>query len=124
MTALSDEFRAAASEIIALFGSDHYKIRRVTPTYPDLDNPTTPVMETQVFPCRAALISFTEEQIKMNPVLREDKQAIIEWNENLPKRLLPGDEFLDNDMVYKIVPPEDVYSVNGVTIAWRALVRG
>lgn len=124
MTALSNEFRAAASEIIEYFGSDHYIIRRVTNEHPDPDRPTYVTQKTEEFPCRAALISYTEEQIKMNPVLREDKQAVIEWNENLPKRLLPGDEFIDGDMIYKIVPPEDVYTVNGVTVAWRALVRG
>lgn len=122
MTALSDEFRAAALEVIGIFGKE-YIIRRQTPTYPDPDKPTQVVMETQDFPCKAALVSFTEEQIKMLQVLREDMQAIIAWNESLPPKLVPGDLFIDGDNVYKIVPPEDVYSVNGITVAWRALVR-
>lgn len=122
MSALSDEFRAVAVEIIDIFGKE-YVIRRPTPTYPDPDKPTHVVTEFQDFPCKAALVSFTEEQIKMLQVLREDMQAIIAWNENLPPKLVPGDLFVDGESIFKIVPPEDVYSVNGVIVAWRALVR-
>lgn len=122
MTALSDEFQAVAAEIVDLFGKD-YVIRRPTPTYPDPDKPTMVVMENVDYPCKAALVSFTEEQIKMLQVLREDMQAIIAWNENLPPKLVPGDLFIDGESIFKIVPPEEVYSVNGVIVAWRAIVR-
>lgn len=122
MTALSDEFRAVAVEIVDLFGKE-YTIRRPTPTYPNPDSPTSVVMENVDFPCKAALVAFTEEQIKILQVLREDMQAIIAWNENLPDKLVPGDLFIDGDSVFKIVPPEEVYSVNGQIVAWRALVR-
>lgn len=122
MTALSDEFQKAALEVIELFGKD-YVIRRTTPTYPDPDRPTHVVMESTDYPCKAALTSFTEEQIKMLQVLREDMQAIIAWNSGLPEKLVPGDLFIDGDSIFKFVPPEEVYSVNGVIVAWRAIVR-
>lgn len=122
MTALSDEFQQVATEIVDLFGKD-YVIRRPTPTYPDPDKPTMVVMENVDYSCKAALVSFTEEQIKMLQVLREDMQAIIAWNENLPPKLVPGDLFIDGESIFKIVPPEEVYSVNGVIVAWRAIVR-
>lgn len=122
MSALSDEFRAVAFEVIELFGKE-YIIRRQTTTNPDPDRPTYVETQTVDYPCKAALVSFTEEQIKMLQVLREDMQAIIAWNENLPDKLVPGDLFVDGDHIFKIVPPEDVYSVNGITVAWRALVR-
>lgn len=122
MTVLSDEFQAVATEIVDLFGKE-YIIRRPTPTHPDPERPTYVEMENVDYPCKAALVSFTEEQIKMLQVLREDMQAIIAWNSSLPDKLVPGDLFIDGESVFKIVPPEDVYSVNGVIVAWRALVR-
>lgn len=124
MTALSDEFRAAAAELIDLFGRDGCIIRRQEKVFPDPERPTMVEFKNTDYPCKAALIAWTEEQIKMNPALREDQQVIIEWNPQLPDRLLPGDQFIDGKMMYKIVPPEDVYSVNGVIVIWRILVRG
>lgn len=122
MTALSDEFQSVAREIVDIFGKE-YLIRRQVPTNPDPERPTYVEMEVTEYPCRAALVSFTEEQIKMLQVLREDMQAIIAWNSGLPEKLIPGDLFVDGDSIFKIVPPEEVYSVNGVIVAWRALVR-
>jgi hypothetical protein len=119
---LSEEFRQMAYEIIDLFGKE-YIIRRPTPTTPDPDRPTYVVMTTQDFPCLAALTAFTEEQIKMLQVLREDMQAIVAWSDQLPEKIVPGDLLVDGTKEYTIVPPESVYTVNGETVAWQMIVR-
>ena len=119
---LSDEFRDVALELIDLFGKA-YVIRRRTQVTPDPARPTYVEMVTQDFPCKAALTSWTEDQVKYLQVLREDLQAIIAWNDQLPEQLFPGDLFVDGTREYTIIPPESVISVNGQTVAWQVLVR-
>lgn len=121
-TALSKEFRTMAYDLIVLFGKD-YVIRRNTPSTPDPDKPTSVVLTATDFPCKAALTSFTKEQIKLLQVLQEDMQAFVAWNEFLPEKIVPGDILVDGTMEYHIVPPETALSVNGETVAWQLIVR-
>lgn len=121
-TSLSEEFRTMALELVTLFGKE-YTIRRRTVVTPDPQRPTKTETTVEDFPCMAALTSWTDEQIKFQQVLREDLQAIVAWNEGLPSKLIPGDQFVDGENVYTIIPPETVLSVNGITVAWQLLVR-
>lgn len=111
-----------AVEIIGTFGKK-YKIVRRTPTTPDASRPTSVVMETQEWDIDAVLTGFTEEQIKFLNVLRDDMQAIIAWNPNLPEDLHPGDLFMDGTREYTIVPPQTNITVSGNVVAWQVLVR-
>ena len=119
---LSSEFREMALEIVDVFGKEYHIVRR-TPTTPDPSKPTTVVMETEQWTVKAALVAFTEEQIKFLNVTREDMQAIVVWNPSLPQDLRPGDLFMEGDREYTIVPPETVITVNGEIVAWQLLVR-
>ena len=119
---LSDEFREAALEVIDLFGAEYQIVRR-TPFIPDPSKPTRVEMKTETWDIKAALVGFTEEQIKFLNVTRQDMQAIIAWNPNLPQDLRPGDLLMDGTREYTIVPPETVLSVNGETVAWQVLAR-
>ena len=121
-TALSKEFRETALELVTEFGKE-YKLVRRTPTTPDPSKPTMVVMEKQEWPVMAALVALTEDQIKFLPVSREDMQAIVAWNDTLPDRVLPGDLIVDGDREYTIVPPENIYTVNGITVAAQLFVR-
>lgn len=121
-TALSEEFREAALEIVTEFGKE-YKLVRRTPTTPDPSKPTSVVMETQEWSIMAALVALTEDQIKYLPVTREDMQAVVAWNDSLPEKILPGDLLMDGDQEYTIIPPENVYPVNGITVAAQLFVR-
>lgn len=121
-TALSDEFREMALEVVDLFGKD-YKLVRRTPSTPDPQHPTKPVFKLEEWVMKAALVALTEEQIKFMPVTREDMQAIVAWNDSLPKKILPGDLIVDGTDEYTIIPPENVYTVNGVIVAAQLFVR-
>ena len=119
---LSDEFREAALEVVDLFGAEYQIVRR-TPTTPDPSKPTRVVMTEERWHVKAALVGFTEEQIKFLNVLREDMQAIIAWNADLPKDIRPGDLLFDGTREYTLVPPETTMVVSGEVVAWQVLAR-
>lgn len=121
-TALSEEFRETALEIVTEFGKEYTLVRR-TPIVPDPSRPTLVEMQTQEWSIMAALVALTEEQIKLLPVSREDMQAVVAWNDTLPDKILPGDLIMDGDKEYTIIPPENVYTVNGITVAVQVFVR-
>ena len=119
---LSDEFREMAVEIIDVFGKEYAIVRR-TPVTPDPARPTHVVMESEQWHVKAALVAVTDEQLKFLNVLRDDMQAIIAWNRNLPEDLRPGDLLIDGTREYTIVPPQTTITVNGEAVAWQVLVR-
>lgn len=123
-TRLSSNFRRIALRLVERFGKDGYYIRREVRDEPDAEHPTRPVkVETVDYPCKAALAQYEERQIDGIQVLRSDRMAVVAWTEGLPEDIIPGDMFVDGEVVYKIVPNEQPLAVNGELVAYILQIR-
>ena len=123
-TQLSDSFRRMALSLVKRFGKEGYIIRRETQAPSDPETPTKPgVITTSDFLCKAAVTSFTVEQIDGIQVLRDDLQVVGAWTEGIPEDIKPGDLFVDGVINYKIIPPHQPITVNGELVAYILQVR-
>jgi len=123
-TALSDIFRRMAVSMVERFGKDGYFIRRRFPGEKDPKRPTRPAdVVVKDFPCKAAITAYTVNQIDFVQVLRGDMQAVLAYTPNLPDDIVPGDQFLDGNIVYNIIPPHERITVNGELVCYMLQLR-